>query len=218
MSLLKTAPPAAVRSLDEVFAIAHAMEHQAAACYGALAQRARAEGVSELADLFEHLAEEERSHATSVAQWSQQRSGTPPDPANIKWELPETFEREAAGELAASRLASAYRVLAMAVRNEERAFEFWSYVAAEAATPEVRRAAEQMAHEELGHVARLRRARRQAYHAERTADPRDRASTPIDRLAPMLSHDSPAALVTRGGKMVGIVSRYDLMREMIGTR
>jgi cystathionine beta-synthase len=42
--------------------------------------------------------------------------------------------------------------------------------------------------------------------------------TPLERLAPVLSHESAAALVTRGGKVVGIVSRYDLMREMIGTR
>ncbi|HSE26780.1 MAG TPA: pyridoxal-phosphate dependent enzyme [Gemmatimonadales bacterium] len=43
-------------------------------------------------------------------------------------------------------------------------------------------------------------------------------ATPLERLAPVLSHESAAALVTRGGKVVGIVSRYDLMREMIGTR
>ncbi|MGH7585202.1 MAG: CBS domain-containing protein, partial [Gemmatimonadales bacterium] len=43
-------------------------------------------------------------------------------------------------------------------------------------------------------------------------------TTPLDRLAPVLSRESPAALVTRSGRLVGIVSRYDLMREMIGTR
>jgi hypothetical protein len=57
----------------------------------------------------------------------------------------------------------------MAVRNEERAFAFWSYVAAHAEAPEIRRAAEAMAHEELGHVSILRRERRKAYHAERSA-------------------------------------------------
>jgi cystathionine beta-synthase len=43
-------------------------------------------------------------------------------------------------------------------------------------------------------------------------------TTALDRLAPVLSHESAAALVTRDGMLVGIVSRYDLMREMIGTR
>ena len=42
--------------------------------------------------------------------------------------------------------------------------------------------------------------------------------TPLDRLAPVLSHESAAALVARNGALIGIVSRYDLMREMIGTR
>lgn len=41
---------------------------------------------------------------------------------------------------------------------------------------------------------------------------------PSDRLAPMLTRESPAALVEQGGKLVGIVSRYDVLREMIGAR
>ena len=65
------------------------------------------------------------------------------------------------------RLLSAYRALSMAVRNEERAFAFWSYVAAHAGDADIRHAAETMAHEELGHVATLRRERRSAFHAER---------------------------------------------------
>ncbi|MGZ5924475.1 MAG: ferritin-like domain-containing protein [Rhizomicrobium sp.] len=183
MSLLKTTPAAAVRSLDEMFAIAHAMEHEAATRYAAFAQQARSEGVPEMGDLFEQLAKEERDHEISVAQWSQQRSGKAPDPANIRWELPETFDNEAAGILATSRLASMYRILSMAVRNEERAFAFWSYVAAEAETAEIRAAAERMAHEELGHVALLRRARRQAYHAERKDHSQDHPRSPSGRLA-----------------------------------
>jgi rubrerythrin len=55
----------------------------------------------------------------------------------------------------------------MAVRNEERAFAFWSYVAAHAQSTEVRQAAETMAHEELEHVSILRRERRNAFHADR---------------------------------------------------
>ena len=42
--------------------------------------------------------------------------------------------------------------------------------------------------------------------------------TPVDRVAPMLSRESPAALVRTDGKLVGIVSRYDLLQRMIGTR
>jgi hypothetical protein len=64
---------------------------------------------------------------------------------------------------------SAYRSLSMAVRNEERAFAFWTYVVAHAEHADVRRAAEAMAGEELGHVASLRRERRRAFHAQRSA-------------------------------------------------
>ena len=38
----------------------------------------------------------------------------------------------------------------------------------------------------------------------------------LDRLAPMLTRESPAALVADHGKLVGIVSRYDVLQLMIG--
>ena len=44
------------------------------------------------------------------------------------------------------------------------------------------------------------------------------ASFPVDRLAQALTRESPAALVRRDGTLVGIVSRYDLLQRMIGTR
>jgi cystathionine beta-synthase len=39
---------------------------------------------------------------------------------------------------------------------------------------------------------------------------------PVDRLAAALTRESPAVLVARNGKPVGIVSRYDLLQRMIG--
>jgi cystathionine beta-synthase len=44
------------------------------------------------------------------------------------------------------------------------------------------------------------------------------AAFPTERLAPMLTRESPAALVRRDGKLIGIISRYDLLQQMIGTR
>jgi cystathionine beta-synthase len=41
---------------------------------------------------------------------------------------------------------------------------------------------------------------------------------PIERVASILTRESPAALVGHEGKIVGIVSRYDLLQQMIGTR
>jgi cystathionine beta-synthase len=44
------------------------------------------------------------------------------------------------------------------------------------------------------------------------------ATTPTDRLVNILTRESPAALVRKDGRIVGIVSRYDLLQQMIGTR
>lgn len=181
MSLLRTEPPAPVRSLDELFALAQALEAEAAARYAELAQQMRAAGLPSVAAVFEHLAEEERGHADQVAAWSLADTGAAPDPTRIRWRPPETFDEEEARTIASSRLASAYRALSMAVRNEERAFALWTYVAAQAEDPAIRQAAERMAAEELGHAALLRRERRRAFHAER--GPRAAAAAPRVRPA-----------------------------------
>jgi rubrerythrin len=166
MSLLKQEPAGSVKSLEELFAIAAAMEQEAAERYADIATRMRREGHPALAEVFERLSADEQGHLDSVVHWSQRTKGRNPDPALIRWELPETFEDEGVAT-ASPQLLSAYRALSVAVRNEERAFGFWSYVAAHAASAEIRQAAETMAHEELGHVATLRRERRKAYQAER---------------------------------------------------
>ena len=44
------------------------------------------------------------------------------------------------------------------------------------------------------------------------------AQTPTDRLAPILTRESPAALVKKDGVLIGIVSRYDVLQQLIGTR
>jgi cystathionine beta-synthase len=41
---------------------------------------------------------------------------------------------------------------------------------------------------------------------------------PVDRLGPMLTKESPAVLVQQGGRLVGLVSRYDVLQQLIGTR
>ena len=78
------------------------------------------------------------------------------------------FDDEGAA-LVAPELLDAYKAFSMAVRNEERAFVFWTYVAAHALSEEIKAAAERMAREELGHVATLRRERRKAFHSLRSS-------------------------------------------------
>ena len=52
-----------------------------------------------------------------------------------------------------------------------------------------------------------------------SAVPRGRGRRPpTDRVGAMLTRENPAALVRREGKLVGIVSRYDVLQQLIGTR
>ena len=168
MSLLKTEPFAAVKSMEELLAIAFAMEQEAVAGYSELAERMRRENAPELVAVFERLIGEESAHLDYVVRWSEKVAGRKPDLADLRWQLGETFDDEGARTVA-PELLSAYRTFSMAVRNEERAFLFWTYVAAQTDRQELRQAAERMASEELGHLATLRRERRKAFHAERAA-------------------------------------------------
>lgn len=154
-----------------------------AAHYAALSVQARSNQMLEVADLFARLAREEQNHERSLLSWAQEQSEGAPDRVQLKWQLPPTFDDETATILANSQLATPYRVLAMAVRNEERAFSFWTYVAANAGTSGVRQLAENMAHEELNHVALLRQARRRAYHAMRGSVPLPPVRSIAEKLA-----------------------------------
>jgi cystathionine beta-synthase len=44
------------------------------------------------------------------------------------------------------------------------------------------------------------------------------ATFSTDRLGAMLTRESPAALVRKNGQLIGIVSRYDVLQQLIGTR
>lgn len=164
-----TQEPWLVKSMPELIALARAMEQDAVTGYLALAERMRAENRPDLAAVFDLLVAEERGHLDNVDRW---RSASDGESVGIPVLVPEaSFDDEGAG-IVAPELLSAYRAFSMAVRNEERAFVFWTYIAAHAPTPDIRVSAERMAKEELGHVATLRRERRLAFHAERQSAPR----------------------------------------------
>lgn len=166
MSLLRTEPFVTITSLAELFAVAAAMESEAIDGYTDLARRMRDMNRPELADVFEQLVAEETMHLNSVGHFSERLTGKAPDVSALRGEPEHLFDDEGTSTIA-PELVSAYRAFSIAVRNEERAFAFWTYVASQGVSDELRRAAEQMAREELDHVARLRRERRQAFHKER---------------------------------------------------
>lgn len=210
MSLLKSEPAGTVKSLEELFAIAAAMESEAATRYAEIGERMRREGDPALASVFERLSADEMRHLDSVVHWSNRTKGRNPDPASIRWEMHGTFDDEGVAS-AHPRLLTAYRALSMAVRNEERAFAFWSYVAAHAQSTEVRQAAETMAHEELEHVATLRRERRSAFHAGRRLHEAHGGQETTDlaalehRLADLLEPLVHKASLNEAGRLSGFV-------------
>ncbi|MDR3530058.1 MAG: ferritin family protein [Rhodopila sp.] len=157
--------PGPVKSLDELLAVAQAMGQEAAARYRALSTHMKRRGDADMAAQFEMLANMEDRHAMEVAGRSHALLGRAPDPARVRWDLPADFDEAVAGRA----ILSAYQALAYAVRNEERAFAFYAYVAAEADQPDIRALAEDLARDELQHATLLRHYRRRAFHARRPA-------------------------------------------------
>ena len=156
-----------IASMGELLDLAGSMEQEAIDGYVALARRMRDMARPDLADVFDSLVTEERGHLGKVDDW-RKALGQPHGEAAVH--VPEElFDDEGAG-IVSPELLSAYRAFSMAVRNEERAFVFWAYVSAHAQSDEIKNAAERMAREELGHVAKLRRERRRAFHQERDKD------------------------------------------------
>lgn len=164
MTSLRDEPAGSIRSMSEFFALAHAMELDAATRYTETSRQLRAQGETALADLFDELAETERGHIHQVDQWAKHEASRAD--ADLPWAIPDTFDATPEA-MAGTRLLTPYQALASAVRHEQRSFAFWTYVAAHAEAGEVKDAAERMALEELEHVSLLRRERRKAFHTGR---------------------------------------------------
>jgi rubrerythrin len=154
--------------LDQLLTIARAMEREAIEGYEALSRRMSALGRRDLGAVFDSLVLEETGHLGKVDEWRAASGGGDVD---VAADPPhDLFQDEGAGTVA-PELMSAYRAFSTAVRNEERAFAFWTYVSAHAQSDEIKDAAERMAREELGHVSTLRKERRKAFHTERAIGP-----------------------------------------------
>jgi rubrerythrin len=166
--------PSAVSSPEQLLSLACTLEKEAARRYLDLAARMRLRNEGRLAALFDFLASIEEKHAAAVIQRAEGIVGTTPLTEVPTRQVPENFDAEA-GE---SSLLTPYRALAIAVRNETRAFTFYSYLAATAPNDSVRKIAEGLAKEELGHADLLRRERRKAYREQKAAAGRAPAQLP----------------------------------------
>lgn len=144
------APPA-IGSTPELLAYALALELEASERYADLADQMETHNNPEVAELFQKLSRIEKLHADQILD-----QATSLDLPNIaasayQWEDPEGPETTDFGE--AHYLMTANRALTLALHNEQRAYEFFTKVAAEASDRDVVILALEMAEEEREHVA-----------------------------------------------------------------
>jgi rubrerythrin len=147
--------------------IALQAEREAIRRYSQLSTRMREAGNASAAALFDRLVIEEQEHERLLLEWMARESiDENPEIGPIRWREPQvstTYDDEARNP----HHSTPYKALAFAVHNEEIAFRFYTHVASESDNESVRKYAEILAREELGHAALLRAERRRAYHAER---------------------------------------------------
>lgn len=176
--LLTSTPTHAVKTLAELYAIALAQAERAASTYDQMAASLTDDSdhsVEPVRCVFETLREREQDR---IAEIKLRRSTLPrkeADAAPAIGPVDDLVPKSELVELADSSLSTPYQAWAIAVRHRQRAFVFWTYVAAHAAAPELRIAAETMAREALVDSDLLRRERRLAWRAEQPRKGEDAA-------------------------------------------
>lgn len=149
-------PPLMPQSIEELMAQALAMEREAVARYGELADMMETHNNPEVAALFRKMAGYEALHAERILAdmgWVEDEpplTGKPP--SWLTAEAPETVPVE---EM--HYLMHPWHALQLALAAEQRAQEFFTRLAADAATDAIRRAAEEMRDEEAEHVELLQK-------------------------------------------------------------
>ncbi len=174
-TLLTAVPPARVRSLRELYAIAFDLAERAARRYGSLAERID-EDPWPARSVFEMLAIRERDRADRVSASCLAACGKRPDATDLCWAPIDLVPASEIADVGDSSLATPYTAWALAVRHRQRAFVFWTYVIALAEDPMVQLTAEDLAREALSDGNLLRGERRLAWRAERQATPADAAT------------------------------------------
>ena len=155
-----------VASTSELISIALAAERKAVQRYTALAIKMREHGNEESAVVFDRLAIEAQAYRDKIAEWaSLEELVIDADATPGEWDDPNVvtdYDVQARNPFR----STPYKALAYAVHNDERAFLFYTYVAADSHDSDVCHYARVLAREELGRAAELRVLRRQAWHAQ----------------------------------------------------
>lgn len=150
----RTPTPPAIGSTPELLAYALALELEASERYADLADQMETHNNPEVAELFQKLSRIEKLHADHVLEQAASLDLPNIAASAYRWEDPEGPETTDFGE--AHYLMTAHIALRLALHNEQRAFEFFTRVAAEAADRGVVKLAEEMAEEEREHVALMK--------------------------------------------------------------
>ncbi len=175
-SLLEHDPQTGPITIETLVGVANAIEQEAVRRYTQLERTMDERGELETAAAFRRMLDEEREHVDAVARWAAELGVAIPESETFEWILPRDLSTSWEA-IAGSALLTPYRAFAIAVENEQRAFAFYSYLAAHAGDRAVAEQAERLATEELHHAARMRQWRREAYHRERASDKGARAPT-----------------------------------------
>ncbi len=148
----QTSAPAPVESGPALLAYALALELEASERYADLAEQMETHNNPDVAELFQKLSRIEKLHADQVLEQAASLSFDLPKIAATayQWEDPEGPETADFGD--AHYLMTANRALTLALHNEQRAFQFFSRIAAEATDNDVVVLAKEMATEEEEHV------------------------------------------------------------------
>lgn len=159
-----------VKTTSDLMSIALQAEREAIRRYTQLSAEMGDANNESAAALFKRMILEEVEHERLLLEWmAQEGIDENPEIGPISWRDPNistTYNEEARDPY----YSTPYRALAFAVHNEEIAFRFYTHVAAESENEAVRKYAEILAREELGHAALLRAERRLAFHAERDSN------------------------------------------------
>lgn len=155
-----------VKTTGDLMSIALQAEREAIRRYSELSTRMREAGNESAAALFDRILIEEQEHERLLLEWMARESiNENPAIGPMRWSEPQvstTYDDDARNP----HNSTPYKALAFAVHNEEIAFRFYTHVASESENEVIRKYAEVLAREELGHAALLRAERRLAYHAE----------------------------------------------------
>jgi hypothetical protein len=162
---LLTVAPTSIRSVAELYAVAFHQAQRAVRHYGTPGKNI-GKSSQALRPVFDSLASREQARADALRDACIEACGSPPDPQHLPAAFVDLVPAQEVADISMSDLSTPYTVWALAVRQRQRAFIYWTYVAALATDAAVRDAAERLARDALSDGNVLRRERRRAWQSE----------------------------------------------------